>query len=164
MGYFRRSGLLIHFRTERAFRQGLNDIPPNSGSPSVSLSIQRSVPSTTWHLMGHATKPQWQQLCQMTSPSSGTSLANTAPSDRPPGSSAVSLGAQPNRLAAPPLAANAASAVTVDPLTNERLETPIPSCWSMNLSFLGFSCFRKAPPQARGLSARASLAPFGEGA
>ena len=65
---------------------------------------------------------------------------------------------------APPLAANAASAVTVDPLTNERLETPIPSCWSMNLSFLGFSCFRKAPPQARGLSARASLAPFGEGA
>ena len=125
MGYFRRSGLFIHLRTDRAFKQGLNDTPPNSGSPSVSLSIQRSVPSTTWHLIGQATKPQWQQLCQTTSPSSGTSLAKT-----PPAWSAVavpfSLGAHPNRLDAPPVAATVASAATVDPLTNERLDTPAP--------------------------------------
>ena len=134
MGYLRRSGLLIHFRTERAFRQERNETPPNSSSPSVSLSTQRRVPSTTWHFRGQATKPQWQQLCQMTSPSSGMSLATTSVVPVCARSSPFSAvwGAQPKRELAAPAPAMAAKADRVGPLTNPLRETVLSVACAIN--------------------------------
>ena len=143
MGYLRRCGLFIHLRIERAFRHDLNETPPNSGSPSSSLPVQRSVPSTTWHLMGQAVNPQWQQLCQMISPSSGISFATIPFSDLAESSLLAFFGTHPYKPDTP-LAATAARVATVEALTKSRLETSISLLWPIGPPFFfAISFFRK---------------------